>query len=266
MIDGINGLDLSNMINSAFANHKDGTYGDSSFLLLFLLILFGANGGNWGNRNNGDIEAAIAKARSADVSDAMIMQGINGNKAAIDALAAAFNCNNNTIQTTLAGLDKSIALVAGQIGTSTQNVINAVQSGDASVINAIQTCCCNMKEALGNTNNLITQLSYENRIQNMQQTTDINGVTNAGFTLIGQKIDNQTLQMNAGFQSIRDIMCQDKIDTLRDEVSILRNNKNNSEQTAILQGQLNAILARMTPNPVPAYIVPQYNGCGCNNA
>lgn len=117
-------------------------------------------------------------------------------------------------------------------------------------------------------------------IQNMQQTTEINGVINAGFALMGQRFNDQNKEMLKGFQEIKDLMAADKIATLQDKVAALQNAQNNAAQTAAITGYINSVTApmqsainvlyeRSTPAPVPAYVVSNPNVstipyCPCN--
>ena len=84
--------------------------------------------------------------------------------------------------------------------------------------------------------------------------------------------------LNSGIQSIKDQMCQDKIDAKNEEIANLRTQINlsnlaasQSQQTAQLMAdnaaQTAALIQRISPAPVPSYNVPNpyvYNGCGCN--
>ena len=115
---------------------------------------------------------------------------------------------------------------------------------------------------------ILTQ-GYETRIQNMEQTTALTGVMNAGFLQIGNKIDQQTLAMNQGFQGLRDYLTAEKIETLQHQVTQLENAANNANQTLAfraaieaattpIQNQVTTLIGRVPPNPVPAYPAPQY--------
>lgn len=81
----------------------------------------------------------------------------------------------------------------------------------------------------------------------------------------------------AGFQSIKDQLCQDKIDAKNDEIANLRQQINmqslaasQAAQTAQLiadnTAQTQYVVNRVAPYPTPAYIVqnPNAGGCGCN--
>ncbi len=273
------GLDFATFMNSAIRNNEDGMWsGNGGLLWIFLLILFWGNGGMWGNRNGqtaadvavGEaVEKAVAKARADGLSDQVIVDAVNGNGDAIRQLATTLNCDLGSIKTTLCSLDKGIAQIGGQIGMSSQQIINAVQAGNCDLASKIAECCCSMKQ-------LFTQLSYDNRIQNMEQTTQLQGVMTAGFNQIGNKIDGQTIAMNAGFQGIKDYLCQEKISGLEHQVTQLENAANNAAQTnaigtyvsaalAPIQAQVAQLVNAVPPRAVPAYPAPEfYFGNGYN--
>ena len=272
------GLDFANFVNSAM-NRDDGMFGNNSLLWLFIMILFFGVGGNglWGNRNNATatdiavgeaVQKAVAEARADGLSDQVIVDAVKGNGAAINQLATTLNCDVNSIKTTLCALDKSILQVGNQLGMSTQQIINAVQAGNCEITRAIESCCCSMKN-----------IAYENRIQNMEQTNQLTALINAGVNQIGNRIDAQTLAMNAGFQGIKDYLTGEKISALQLENSQLR--QTNTIQAVVdaattpIQTRVQEILARVPSAPVPAYPAPQYangyafgviptNNC-CNN-
>ena len=272
------GLDMATFLNTAM-NRDDGFGGNNSLLWLFIMILFFGIGGNnpWGNRNNATtadvavgeaVQKAVAEARADGLSDQVIVDAVKGNGAAINQLATTLNCDINTIKTTLCSLDKSILQVGNQLGMSTQQIINAVQAGNCEITRAIESCCCSMKN-----------MAYENRIPNMEQTNQITALINAGVNQIGNRIDAQTLAMNAGFQGIKDYLTGEKISALQLENSQLR--QTNTIQAVVdaattpIQTRVQEILARVPSAPVPAYPAPQYansyafgviptNNC-CNN-
>ena len=255
------GLDMATFLNTAM-NRDDGFGGNNSLLWLFIMILFFGIGGNnpWGNRNNATtadvavgeaVQKAVAEARADGLSDQVIVDAVKGNGVAINQLATTLNCDINTIKTTLCSLDKSILQVGNQLGMSTQQIINAVQAGNCEITRAIESCCCSMKN-----------MAYENRIQNMEQTNQLTALINAGVNQIGNRIDAQTLAMNAGFQGIKDYLTTEKISALQLENSQLR--QTNTIQAVVdaattpIQTRVQDLLARVPSAPVPAYPAPQY--------
>ena len=289
------GLDFATFMNSALRNNDDGVWGGNGGLLwIFLLILCGGWGGNgFGNRGQagqlandaavtGAVDAAIQRARADGISDSMLMEAIKGNQTVIQTLATTFNTDISNVQQSLCALNGGIDKLSGQIGLSGQQVINAIQMGNMNLIQQLMSCCCDVKT-------LITQQAHETQLATMEQTNTLSDRMQTGFSDIRQLIDNQTAQMTAGFQGIKDMFTQNKIDSLQAEVNRLQANANNSTQTAYLQNYINSQIAPMQTTlnninnrvpsvPTPAYLVntntgcgANYgygynNGCGCNNA
>ena len=130
----------------------------------------------------------------------------------------------------------------------------------------------------------------------MEQTNALTGVMNAGFSLLGNKIDAQTQTMLNSFQGIKDYLTNEKIESLQHTVTQMENAANNANQTLAFRAaidaattpiynQVTSIANRVPPTPVPAYPAPQYAtgyafgviptnncnatwtnncGCGCN--
>lgn len=284
------GLDFATFMNSALRNGNcsDNMWGGQNGLLwIFLLLLFGWGGNGYGNRGQAvndravteTVDAAIQKARADGLSDQAILDAIRGNQTAIQTLATTFNADINAIQQALCALNGGLDKISGQIGLSGQQVINAIQTGNMNIIQQLMNCCCETKA-------LILEQANATRMATMEQTNTLSDRMRTGFAETHQLIDTQTAQMVAGFQSIKDMFTQNKIDTLQATVNQLQNNANNSAQTAYLQNYINSQLApvqtgmntlmnRVPSNPVPAVVVGNastggyaYGGwnnscCGC---
>ena len=275
---GGSSLDLATLLqNSVRRNDGDGMFGGDGFLLLFILLLFGGGNWGWGNRGQatndaaitGALDAAIQKARADGVSDSMIMDAIRGNQTAIQTLATTFNTDIGNVQQSLCALNGGIDKLSGQIGLTGQQVINAIQTGNMGLTQQLMSCCCDVKS-------LVLEQENNVRMATMEQTNTLSDRMRTGFAETRQLIDNQTAQMVAGFQSIKDMFTQNKIDTLQATVTQLQNNANNSTQTAYLQNYVNSqvapiqtavntLLNRVSPPPVPAVVVGSSNTYGANN-
>ena len=139
-------LDLAGLLQNSIKGNNNGWLGgngDGSFLLLFLLILFGGWGNGYGNRGqavNETVEAAIQKARADGVSDNMLMDAIKGNQSAIQTLATTFNTDITAVQQSLCALNGGLDKISGQIGLSGQQVINAIQTGNMNIIQQLMNC------------------------------------------------------------------------------------------------------------------------------
>lgn len=266
-----NGLDLATFINTACRSTGGGDgFGDgfgnggNGFLWLLLFLMMGGRWGNgWGGNGEGGaqgagaqaVEKAVVEARAAGLSDQVVLDAIHGNDAALAQIASTLNCGMGDLRNAICGIDKSILQLSSQLGMSGQQIINAIQSGNCALTSQLANCCCEMKQ-------LVTTMNYENRIANMDQTNQLVGVMNAGFAGVQNRLD-------AGFQGLHDYLTAEKIDGLRQKISTLENAANNANQTAAINAYVNAavtpvanrvteLIARIPPNPVPAYPAPQY--------
>lgn len=272
------GLDFATFMNSAMKNNNGGMWGDNGLLWIFLLLLIG--GGGYGYGRNGNltndalvseaVDAAIQKARADGLSDTAILDAVRGNQTAIQTLATTFNTDISAVQQALCSLNGGIDKLSGQIGLSAQQVINSIQLGNQNILQQLATCCCDIRESL-------TAGFNEVKINSMEQANTISDRLRTGFTDLHQQIDQQTMAMTAGFQSIKDMFTQNKIDTLQATVNQLQSNANNSAQTAYLQNYINSQLVpiqntvntitnKIPNSPVPAYLVNTNTGCGANYA
>lgn len=194
-------------------------------LWIFLLILFGFGGGGGLGLNRmggagqvindqaitGQVEAAMAKMQATNNSNELLQQAITGNTNAIQSLAQTLNCDMSKVQSALCNLQGGIDKLSGQVGLSVQQIVSAIQAGNAALTNQILNCCCEMKT-------LITNLNYETRIQDLQNTqriVDGQNITNA-------KIDAQTQIIQAGVASILNSQKDEKIAQLTSENNAYR--------------------------------------------
>ena len=83
------------------------------------------------------------------------MDAVKGNQAAISQLAQSLNCDFNTLNGAICDVRSGIDKVAGAVGFSAERVINAINSGDATLSRQLSECCCNVRDA-------ITRQGYEN--------------------------------------------------------------------------------------------------------
>ena len=205
-----NTLDLANFLQNSMRNNANGDGfglgGNNGMLWIFLLLLFGygGNGGGlFGGRNaagavindaaiTGAVETAIAKAQAAGVSDQLMLQAVGGNKEAIDKLAITFNANATAVGEALCTINRSIDKVAGEVGMTSQQVINSIQAGNASLMSQMQACCCDLKTA-------ISTASYENRLEVLNQTNALGEALRTQTNILGAKIDAQTQIINDKF-------------------------------------------------------------------
>ena len=71
------------------------------------------------------------------------MDAIKGNSAALGQLATNLNCDFGVLKDCCCNIQNAIATVGGQVGYTSERVINAVERGNCDVIQAINNCLCN---------------------------------------------------------------------------------------------------------------------------
>lgn len=150
-----------------------------------------------------------------------MLQAINGNANAIGQLATNLHCDVNQVQATLCSISNAV-------GLSGQQIINAVQSGNATIASQIASCCCDVKGA-------ITTQGYENRLATLDQTAILAG-----------KIDAQTTLINDKFCQLEMREMQNKIDALRDEKLALQTNISQRAQNEYIASSLYPISTALT--------------------
>lgn len=211
-------------IASALANNNMGPMmaamnggfggGMGAMWIIIILAVLWQNGG-WGN-NGQNTDAILASLNNNSGRD-MIMQAVNGNASAINQLASTLNCDVNALQSSLNTISQGICSLGNQVGLSGQQVINAIQSGNASLASQLAQCCCENRL-------LTTQQGYESRIATMEQTNQL-----------GSKIDQQTTFLSDKFCDLEKREMQSKIDALREERSSLLGQISNTNQTLAIQ-------------------------------
>lgn len=169
-----------------------GAWNNPIWALAFLGIF--ANGGFFGGGRRGDTDFVASQ----------LGQAIAGNANAINNLSTHLDCTEGQIQSGINALQAAICNVANQVGMSSMQVVNAVNSGDAGIISTLQSCCCDVK-------NLVTTQGYENRIANLQQSQLIQN----GFAQVGYAAAEQTcaIKQNATDNTSRIIA---KLDAIED--------------------------------------------------
>lgn len=191
-----------------------------------------------------------------------------------------------------------------QLSTQLGGIQNAVTSGFGDVQTALCGGFAGVNATVNGAQNAISQQLYTNEIADLErsfaaQTANTQGLTSLSSQFANCCCENRlaTCQTNNtivaesaatrnaiqdGIQSIKDQLCQDKIDAkndliaqLRQEVLFARGQQSQDVQTAAIQaGQralANEVEQYVLPTPRPAYIVQNPNcctnfGCGCGVA
>lgn len=287
-----NGYSLADI--AAVANGNDGFGGGNGAWWIILLFLFGFGGFGWGNEggfgwgrggfSSPSAQGATTRAEityGLDMSD--LQHGINDLGS---SLKDGFYAMNTGL---LNGFANSTAAITGGI-------------------QAIQSDICNLGLTnLQNTNTIISAINADT-IANMQNTFGLTTQLNAmsaqqqacccetqrqlerdfaelNYNLATQECDTRRAvtdgvrdiidSNNANTRSILDFLVQDRITTLTNENTALKNQVSQSEQNAYLISQLapKASPAYMVANPYTGTLYPLTTygsgygcgcGCGCN--
>lgn len=250
----------------AMMNGGMGGFGGGGWWIWILFLLWGRNGwGGFGGEGNGlvgtgfqDRLSTIQETLQDNHNSDLLMQAIKGNEGAVRELASTLNCDFNSLNNNICSIKGAIDTVSGQVGFSAERVINAVNAGDCSVIQAIKDCCCNTQQS-------ILKMGYENQIATLNQTNALNSTLNTintglerGFSSVAyetskqtcdikEMIQDSTAQILAGQRAAEMREMQNKIDALRDERTALQLSASQQAQTANL-------ISQIKPCPIPAYI------------
>ena len=234
----LNGLGYNNYPPYAYGNNG-GLFGNggSGFGagilggLLGGLIWNGIGFGNWGMNswgNGGGAAAASLGAQATAIGNTdTILRAIDGTDADVRLLATTLNSDVNTVKTNLSTLQNGLTMLTGQTGLSAQQIINAIQAGDASLAASLCSCCCEMKQ-------LVTSQGYENQIRTLQQTETLGGaIADLKSTMIEQFCNQERREMQATITRQGDVITQ------------LRNEADNARQTNAFAAMLAPIAAEV---------------------
>lgn len=247
-------------------NNQD-QFGGANGWWLWIIVLFwlwggrGFGNGYGGNGGENPIINGLPSQINNDYGFQMLMNAIQGNKGTIDQLAGALNCTTTQLQSAICNVQGAIDKVAGQVGMSSQAVINAIQSKGCEIGNQISTCCCNLSSLINQSTcqlqNSITQQGFDNQLRTLEQTNTLQNSLNNGFTnnreqatsqfnVLSAKIDAQTTLLNDKF-------CQLEMREMQNTIAQLREDKAALTASALSQQQTQNIVGQLRPTPVPAY-------------
>lgn len=192
---------------------RDGNWGDGGgcWIILLFLFLLGMGGNGWGRNGFNNVDG-VDRTVVNEANYSRMLDAIGGNREAISQLAQTLNCDCNTVQSALAGVDKQLA----------------INNGDMKA--AVQSCCCNLANQIQSTS-CQTQRAIEN--QGCQTRADIQDVRYLVQSTASAQDNLMQGLFNAQNQYLADQFCQIKsredareIQALRDKLSEQRDNAN----------------------------------------
>ena len=245
---------------------------NNPFIYLVGMMFAGRFFGNGWDSQNVDTQGQLASLRdqmNTNQNTGLLMDAVKGNQAAISQLAQSLNCDFNTLNSAICDVRGGIDKVAGAVGFSAERVINAINSGDASLSRQLSECCCNVRDA-------ITRQGYENQLATCNQTntimTGINTLATGqerGFSSVAYETQRQTCDITKAIaDSTSQILAGQKAAEMRElqrEIQTLRDEKNSYQNSALLQQQTQNLISQLRPCPIPAYITCNPFGCQSDN-
>lgn len=215
-----------------------GASGGSAFWGALLGSLVPGLFGGWGNGFGGGFggvngaAAALGAQATANNNADLILNAINGTDADVRLLATTLNTDVDSIKLGINTIQGAVAQVGSQVGMSGLQVVNAIQSGNASLASQLCQCCCEMRQ-------LTVEQGYQNQLRTVQQTNELGSAINANGQRTVDAIADLKTTMVQEFCAVKEREMQSKIDTQADIITQLRNEADNARQT----NQIAAMLA-----------------------
>lgn len=243
------------------------------FILPFF-NMFGGGFGNWGNGFGGNNNGVgfLANQLNNDAGRDLILQAINGRADALGQLAGITNNSVDTVREAIATMSTKLSEVGAQVGMSGLQVINSVQSGNASLAQQLASCCCeNRLATCQQTNTLqsaiaahdasvrlqLAQNEAADQLSVCQQTNALGTQADRNTNSILGAIANQNTMITKEFCDLKERELQDKINMQSEIITQLRGQISNDKQTEAFNNAFRALddkidaIAAKQPNTVP---------------
>lgn len=265
--------------NLLLALQNNGGFGGGNgawWWIMFMYMMWNQNGRN-GNFNDylASVNGNEGRQYLADI--------MNGRFDNLNTLAQLLNTSVEGVKTGVFGLQNSITQVAGQIGMSGLQTINAIQAGDTSILSKLCECCCENRLAIANQTSALQNTMAANHADDIlqaeknaaalqlqlaklegndnlaicQQTNTLQNQAERDTNAILNAIAGQNTLITKEFCDLKERELQNKINTQGDIITQLRNQISNDHQTLqfnaafhALDDKIDAIAAKQ-PNTVP---------------
>lgn len=263
---GGRGLD-SNLAAALLSQNRNGFGGqDGWWSIIWLVVIasiFGWNNNGYGlfGGRGGNGMSALPAELSGNAGRELLMSAIQGNGNAINQLANSFNCSIQQVQTALCNIQGAISQVGNQVGLSSTQIINAMQSGNQAILTQLADCCCK-------TQNAITTMGYENQLAVCNQTNTLVNTANQNTLSLRDGATANTNAILAKLSEMQNQAQQDKIASLTAQNAALQSEISQRNQNATIlqavgqqiapliagqqamQADIDSVKCRM-PNTVP---------------
>lgn len=168
------------------------------FAMGILAQMFGWNNGGMGGFGGGAGAAGfLSNQINNDNGRDLIMQAVTSqgeqSRQAVQTLSTMLGQDFNLVNTSIQSIQGALTQIAAQQGLTPLQIINAIQSGNASLSHQLCECCCNMQRQT-------MEQGYQSQLRTVEQTNALQQTANAGFNGVQQGISGVQTQMalNAG--------------------------------------------------------------------
>lgn len=249
-------------------NCGDG-FGNSAWWIIILLIFgwggFGGFGGGFNGRGSAQGLADLGNLVNNDAGRDLIMQAIQGNATAISQLASTVHCDQNALMGSIQNLSTQLC----NLGLGQKDLQFAVQNGQQAILSKLCDCCCDLRQQISDfRGDIALQMCHQTNTLTNSINTLSTGVER-GFAATNYAFADQTCQLKQAIAEqtryIGDKFCELEKREMQRENQYLRDQVQAYQLSASQQQQTANLIAQLNPAPVPAYWVPNYRGCGCNN-
>lgn len=196
------GSDLATLL-AISGNNNGGLFGGNGWgggiLGFFLGLLFGnggffGNGGLFGGNGNGNGAGFLSNQISNDAGRELLMNAITSQgerqHEAIQTLSNTLGQDFNLVNAGVMNLQNALNTLALQQSVSVPQIINSIQSGNASLASQLCQCCCDNKFAIA------------------EQTSQLQQGMNAGFNGVQMGIGGLSRQIEAKAAADQLAVCQ----------------------------------------------------------
>ena len=233
--------------NGGFGNGLGGWGGG---ILGFLLGLFFGNGG-WGNGFGGfgggwggnSGAGFLSNQINNDSGRELLMNAITSQgeagRTATQSLATALGQDFNLVNAGIQTIQGALSSLALQQAVSVPQIINSIQSGNASLASDLCRCCCEQRQ-------LTVEQGYQAQLRTLEQTTALAGQADRNTAAITAAIAGQTTMINDKFCDLEKREMQAKIAGQAETISQLRGQIDNANQTAAITGYVNSLVAPLS--------------------
>lgn len=232
------GIDSSYLMGLMSGNNNGGFFGNNGgfqdiIALIVIAAIFGNGNGNgiFGGNNNNSTERE------------MLMSAIQRNGTDLSQLAQSLNCSVGQVHNAIDQVATQICQLTGQVGMSSQQIINSIQAGNTALSSQLCNCCCDLKQLIAESNYL-TERGFCNT----------NQILSRGFSDLGYASAQHTCELKGAIKDSTDRIIDgqraaemraltDKIDALRERNSTLTTQLNLEHQNQYTAGVIGQAIA-----------------------